>query len=714
MSVASTMTTKWVPVLVDSDIAADEHLTYECQGCCQRNTSVLSMMGAVYKCKICDCYYHFNCQKPGDTQCQHCGASALEISFFVQNIGLSDWITVFEQVEIHQETEEQSAAEDTGIFEHDRKHNVESNRPENCSRALAASGQVSTAENPTDDSMCRNLYNKLSLAEAKEQNQKQPMQHRRGKRDRSRSIKSATLKDATGKNDYSAEGQGEPKYKAPKLEKEENGTHGEPRSLSYPYIRALKNEVDEPASPVLLAHRTNEDKQKTHLPFLTRTGFFRHNNSISEEKTEVDEQYYDCNTGGKPTIEQPHHSEGESGVEEKDGYRNQHNDEDTDSIAVGQPHCHQDEGDKEEKDGYHNQHNEDDADSSIVVYDPQDMPPTKEDNRLDLCTLNVKNPAEIVMDDIDEFNPSCPFPKAPAFDLMLSMKGETEVVLKIPGPDPKMGRIPLNRLQIQEVEDQGQLISGDVTSAYLGLLSKSPLLLDEKDPAPSDNSHRGNCRFFKFAATSDFVWTSLKRSKEEMKSWEKAWTAVDKNRGRRKPHCNLVDDIETITALQIFEGNCDAGHFACLIIDRRVLPDGIFTYFDSGKRFGYTSMAMMKECFEGSRRAANKDSIWIEAELPQQGSKTMDCGVWMCILIASFLRSLKEKNGFDVPGGLQVYKEVTVRISPPEDSSWYRVGGSISTKLLGWFGRAHIRESLFNKKIHKNPIALSMLEYEIT
>ena len=656
------MTTKAVEVLVDCEIAADLHLMeeyYHCQGCCQISKSVYSIKGAVYKCRSCDSYYHFDCLKPGDKNCRQCGANAVDLSFCVQEIVLNDWITVVEQVDVYQETEEQSSTEDTVFSARDRKRSSKNERPENSSYALEASQQVSTTESPTDDSVCRNLYEQLSLEEDKEQAQKQPTQQkqRRAKRDRSLKRTSAKLKDAAmqssrqmadksdgsendGENDYPAEDQVKPNYKNQKIEKEEN---------------------------------------------LSCASFFRQYNRISEEKTEIDEPHYDDSSSeGTAGREQRYHHQGVSG--------------------------------KEDMEGYQDQHNEEDADSSVVVYIPQDTTPAIEDNRLDLCSLNVKTPAEIVMDDVVEYDPSHPFPATPVFDLMLASKKETEVVLKIPGPDPKMGRIPLNKLQIQEVEDQGQLISGDITSAYLGLLSQSPLLLDEKDPKSKHNSHHDNRRFFKFAATSDFVWTSLKRSREEMKSWGKAWIALDKNRGRRKPHCNLVDDRETVTALQIFEGNCHAGHFACLIIDRRVLRDGIFTYFDSGKRFGYTSMAMMKECFEGSQLAANKNSIWIEAELPQQGSKTMDCGVWMCILIASFLRSLKEKNGCDVPGGLQIYKKVKVRISPssvPQDSTWYRVGGSISTKLLGWFGRAHIRESLFREKIHKSPIVLSMLEYEV-
>ena len=335
---------------------------------------------------------------------------------------------------------------------------------------------------------------------------------------------------------------------------------------------------------------------------------------------------------------------------------------------------------------------------------------TQEDLRLNLCSVKFSDPAVIVMDDIDDFEPTSNrelYPTEPKFDISSREIEFSDKVLDVPGPDPRRGNIPLKKVQIHEVEEQGTLVSGDVTSAYLGLLSKSYWTTTK---VPDGYSK------FVFKATGDFVWTSLKRSQDEMKSWKHVWMALAKSRSRRKPHYNLIDDREAVTALQIFEGCAEAGHFACLIIDRRMYPAGIFTFFDSGKRFSYTSMRTMKECFEESGCAASEESIWIDADVPQQGSKTMDCGIWMCMFIARFLRALKEKDGTPVPGGLLLYRNVTMRLSATalkDEASWFKVDGPIDATMAGWFGRAHVRESLFRGEIHENPRALSMLECEI-
>jgi len=205
----------------------------------------------------------------------------------------------------------------------------------------------------------------------------------------------------------------------------------------------------------------------------------------------------------------------------------------------------------------------------------------------------------------------------------------------------------------------------------------------------------------------------MKRSRKEMgNSWKKGWMALQKQRGTRKLPYNIHDDTTAITGLQLFEGNGDGGHFACVLIDRRAQSDGVFTFFDSGKRYNWTSMDRIREFFD-EIGVSNRNSIWIDADVPQQAHKTHDCGVWMCMFMATFLRSLKQSNHHLKGVYRNVKIQVTSSVLESHERLWYKVEGTLNEKLVGWFGRAHVRETLFKEEYREDSTVLSMLQCEI-
>ena len=68
---------------------------------------------------------------------------------------------------------------------------------------------------------------------------------------------------------------------------------------------------------------------------------------------------------------------------------------------------------------------------------------------------------------------------------------------------------------------------------------------------------------------------------------------------------------------------------------------------------------------------------------------------------ARFVSALVSLEGKDEPGGNLPYKSVRIslvdKMFVKGDS--YMVSGEITPEMVGWFGRAHMRESLWNKEI---------------
>ena len=99
--------------------------------------------------------------------------------------------------------------------------------------------------------------------------------------------------------------------------------------------------------------------------------------------------------------------------------------------------------------------------------------------------------------------------------------------------------------------------------------------------------------------------------------------------------------------VQTFEGHSTAGHFGLLIIDRTRHADGVFIFVDSFQELGYNTFQKLQGIIRKTP-LYRKQSKWIRGNIPQQGTGTNDCGVWMCSMATAYCLTLV-KQGVLVP-----------------------------------------------------------------
>ena len=95
--------------------------------------------------------------------------------------------------------------------------------------------------------------------------------------------------------------------------------------------------------------------------------------------------------------------------------------------------------------------------------------------------------------------------------------------------------------------------------------------------------------------------------------------------------------------VQVFRGHPEYGLWALLVVDRAVWKSGILVFFDSLPSYYPKLMENLKDMFSGTPLAP-KGCRWIRASMPEQGSGTMDCGVWMSCIAASYVKGLLQRN----------------------------------------------------------------------
>ena len=114
----------------------------------------------------------------------------------------------------------------------------------------------------------------------------------------------------------------------------------------------------------------------------------------------------------------------------------------------------------------------------------------------------------------------------------------------------------------------------------------------------------------------------------------------------------------------------------------------------------------------GQSEFSEKECTWIKATVPRQAKATMDCGICMSMYMAKFAQALAGLSGEDTPGGALPYDSVVIAPADHtyvEDDS-YVCSEAITPKMLGWFGRAHMRQSLIKKSFPKKAVVFSMLD----
>ena len=140
----------------------------------------------------------------------------------------------------------------------------------------------------------------------------------------------------------------------------------------------------------------------------------------------------------------------------------------------------------------------------------------------------------------------------------------------------------------------------------------------------------------------------------------------------------------------IFTGDREHGHWSGLVVDRegseQDSEQDLRVYLDSLYSIGQAS-ADVRQNMVGTDIECHRDNDWVTADTPVQEPCSNDCGVWMCIGFASYLKSVST-DGADNPGNAQV--TVTARLQ------------RMSVREFGIQGRRHLLESLRNKAIDLN------------
>ena len=134
--------------------------------------------------------------------------------------------------------------------------------------------------------------------------------------------------------------------------------------------------------------------------------------------------------------------------------------------------------------------------------------------------------------------------------------------------------------------------------------------------------------------------------------------------------------------VQVFRGHPEYGHWALLIVDWMVWKSGILVFFDSLPSYSPQSMENLKDMFLGTPLAP-KGCKWIRASMPEQGCGTMDCGIWMSCIAASYVKGLLERNlimpGLDGKGDMSLFSHVKALSSNDDSTS---VGGTGRDHML--------------------------------
>ena len=164
---------------------------------------------------------------------------------------------------------------------------------------------------------------------------------------------------------------------------------------------------------------------------------------------------------------------------------------------------------------------------------------------------------------------------------------------------------------LDPIRTQGEMLNGCATTGYLNLLGVRS----------SRNDFFNTAAIFTARHGQEHAWPSYIKV---MAEFEKATVET--------LHWNW--EQSPVMVVQIFTGDNSAGYWSLLIIDRSSYKPGIFVYFDSlgGGKHTMQEVKNLFTLFLFCRR----NSKWIHACVPKQGSGTNDCGVYMTCLATAF------------------------------------------------------------------------------
>jgi len=238
-----------------------------------------------------------------------------------------------------------------------------------------------------------------------------------------------------------------------------------------------------------------------------------------------------------------------------------------------------------------------------------------------------------------------------------------DMVVSGPHPrSPNVGRALLEPQDYKRVMQQGLMMCGFETTAYLSRLSRA-------------NYNLGVRR-----VEEDF-WTRMGENLTQH-GIANFWEIHMQQMNRRALGSNFIDwQNDPVIIIPIFLGPREAGHWTLLICDRTRSKTGVMVYFDS-------LPAYQKDIFEKLQEVLQHTSLvkegtkWIRATMRNQAIGSNDCGMWMCCSASVYVKGLKDR-GWLVEGGL---KEKVPEITSV--TLMYPMAKEMDE--IGWRGRTHM------------------------
>ncbi len=238
-----------------------------------------------------------------------------------------------------------------------------------------------------------------------------------------------------------------------------------------------------------------------------------------------------------------------------------------------------------------------------------------------------------------------------------------------PLPDsPNNGWIRLYTDDLEPINIQGRMISGIATNAYLNTLARE--------------YHNAGVR--RVSDVFLHLLTVARRNHGDIGFFHGLVASIQE---RQFGDESIDWEEDELILIQVFRGHIDCGHWSLLVVDRTVYKPGIVVFFDSLPDIFPDTMSLLQQKLAGSP-LRRMDIKWIQADMPKQGPRTNDCGIWMCLMASVYVKNLLDREV--LPGRKQ-----------KEETSPYAsvvAEASLDETVVGGYGRSCVLEAIKKNK----------------
>jgi len=197
----------------------------------------------------------------------------------------------------------------------------------------------------------------------------------------------------------------------------------------------------------------------------------------------------------------------------------------------------------------------------------------------------------------------------------------------VSGPNPRqpnVGRAIIKPPDYKLVMQQGLMMTGFVTTAYLSRLSREHYKLGVR------------------RVEEDF-WDIANQNRKNV-GRENFWKIHISQLNKRGLGSNFIDwDNDPVIMFQIFLGPLEGGHWTLLICDRTRSTAGVMVFFDSLPTYERDIFEKLQTFFQDTS-LVKEGTKWIRVTMRNQHPGSNDCGMWMCCSASAYVKALKERG----------------------------------------------------------------------